>query len=76
MHIKVYKDGKILIPLELRKKLGIEDNSELIVTECEDGIKISTKHILLNKLRNEFANIDLNSELQNLRNSEFAKEGF
>lgn len=75
MHIKVYKDGKILIPLELRKKLGIEDNSELIITECEDGIKISTKQILLHKLRNEFANVDLNTELQNFRNSEFAMEG-
>jgi AbrB family looped-hinge helix DNA binding protein len=74
MVVKVYKDGKILIPLELRKKFNIEDNSELIVTECEDGIKISTKQILLNKLRNEFANVDLNTELQNFRKSEFTKE--
>lgn len=71
MHIKVYKDGKILIPLELRKKLGIQENSELIVTECEDGIKISTKQILLNKLRKEFAKVNLSDELQKFRASEF-----
>lgn len=74
MHIKVYKDGKILLPLKLRKKLNIKDNSELIITECEDGIKISTKQILLSKLRSEFANVNLNDELCSLRDSEFQRE--
>ena len=74
MHIKVYKDGKILLPIGIRKKLDIKDNSELIITECDDGIKISTKHILLSKLRSEFANINLNDELDNFRDSEFKLE--
>lgn len=74
MHIKVYKDGKILLPLELRKKLDIKDNSELIITECDDGIKISTRQILLSKLRNEFSNVNLNGELDSLRDSEFRWE--
>jgi len=74
MHIKMYKDGKILLPLKLRKKLDLKDNSELILTECNDGIKISTKQILLNNLRNEFAAVNLKDSLSELRKQEFALE--
>ncbi len=71
MHIKSYKDGKILLPLELRKKYGIGDHSELIVTECDDGIKISTKQMLLVHLRQELKSRHLVAELNDLRNEEF-----
>ena len=74
MHIKMYKDGKILLPLKLRKKLGLKDNSELILTECKDGIKISTRQILLNNLRNEFASINLDGSLSEFRKQEFVLE--
>jgi|LauGreDrversion4_2_1035121.scaffolds.fasta_scaffold50375_3 hypothetical protein len=74
MQIKVYKDGKILLPLDLRKKYNIIDNCELIITECEDGIKISTKNILLASLRDEFANVNLSDELNDLRQDEFTRE--
>jgi bifunctional DNA-binding transcriptional regulator/antitoxin component of YhaV-PrlF toxin-antitoxin module len=74
MQIKVYKDGKILLPLDLRKKYNILDNSELIITECEDGIKISTKNILLASLRDEFANVNLSDGLNDLRQDEFTRE--
>lgn len=76
MHIKTYKDGKILLPLALRKKYDIGDYSDLIITECEDGIKISTKKILLNKLRQEFAATNLKKELKEFRNKEFELEDF
>ena len=74
MYIKSYKDGKILLLLILRKKYGINDHSELIITECDDGIKISTRQLLLYKLRQEFAHDDLNQELNNFRDQEFAME--
>lgn len=74
MHIKVYKDGKILLPLQLRKKLNITDRSELIITECLDGIKISTKQILLHGLRNEFKNVNLQKALDEFQNQEFILE--
>jgi bifunctional DNA-binding transcriptional regulator/antitoxin component of YhaV-PrlF toxin-antitoxin module len=74
MQIKVYKDGKILLPLDLRKKYNIIDNSELIITECEDGIKISTKNLLLASLRDEFASVNLSDELNDLRQDEFTRE--
>lgn len=74
MNIKMYKDGKILLPLKLRKKLGLKDNSELILTECDDGIKISTKQIILNNLRKEFTKSDLTDSLSELRKQEFALE--
>lgn len=70
----MYKDGKILLPLKLRKKLGIQENAELIVTECSDGIQISTKQILLNNLRHEFAKVNLKKELSEFRNKEFSLE--
>ncbi|HLX54377.1 MAG TPA: hypothetical protein VKR58_10570 [Aquella sp.] len=74
MHIKTYKDGKILLPLDIRKKYNIGDNSELIITECEDGIKISTRLMLLNKIRQALAKINVQEELDSFRKEEFALE--
>ena len=71
MHIKTYKDGKILLPLHIRKKYNIGDNSKLIITECEDGIKISTRLMLLNKIRQELAKINVQAELDSFRKEEF-----
>lgn len=74
MHIKSYKDGKILLPMVLRKKYKIGDNSELIITDCEDGIKISTKKILLANLRNGLVGRNLQNELNDFRKQEFDLE--
>lgn len=74
MHIKSYKDGKILLPMVLRKKYKIGDNSELIITDCEDGIKISTKKMLLGNLRKELAGLNLQDELNDFRKQEFDLE--
>lgn len=71
MHVKTYKHGKILIPAEIRRKYNFEDNSDLIITECEDGVKISTKELILAKLRKDFAQKNLQQELKTLRNQEF-----
>lgn len=70
MHVKTYKHGKILIPAEIRRKYNFEDNSELIITECEDGVKISTKELILAKLRKDFAQKNLQKELKALRSQE------
>ena len=71
MRMRSYKNGKILLPLILRNKYGIKDNAELIIIECDDGIKISTRQLLLCKLRQEFAHEDLSSELKKLREQVF-----
>ena len=70
MNVKLYKNGRMSLPLELRKKFNLNDGDELIVTECEDGIIITNRNMILQELRNEFININLVDELKKFRDEE------
>ncbi|MFN8769425.1 MAG: AbrB/MazE/SpoVT family DNA-binding domain-containing protein [Neisseriaceae bacterium] len=71
MHVKLYKNGRISLPLKLRKKFNFNDGDDLIITECEDGIKITNRELILQELYNEFIGIDLIGELKRFRSEEF-----
>jgi AbrB family looped-hinge helix DNA binding protein len=74
MYVKLYKNGRISLPLKLRKKFNLNDGDDLIVTECEDGIKITNRDLILQDLRNEFVGIDLVSELKKFRDEDYTLE--
>jgi len=74
MYVKLYKNGRISLPLRLRKKFNFNDGDDLIVTECEDGIKITNRELILQDLRNEFYGIDLIGELKKIRNEDYDLE--
>lgn len=74
MHIKLYKNGRMSLPLKLRKKFNFNDGDELVVIECDDGIKISSRDFILQDLRNEFAKIDLLQELKEFRDDDLNLE--
>lgn len=74
MNIKLYKNGRISLPLKLRKKFNFNDGDELIITECEDGIKITNRDIILQELHNEFVDIDLLNELKAFRKEDIVME--
>ena len=42
----VQKRGQVTIPIELRRKLGIEDGGVVAFIETEDGILISPREVL------------------------------
>jgi AbrB family looped-hinge helix DNA binding protein len=71
MHVKLYKNGRISLPLKLRKKFNFNDGDDLIITECENGIKITNRNLILQDLRNEFSGINLIGELQKLRDENY-----
>ena len=71
MHVKLYKNGRISLPLKLRKKFNFNDGDDLIITECENGIKITNRNLILQDLRNEFYAVDLIGELKKLRDENY-----
>ena len=44
--------GRIIIPIEFRKKLGIENGDEVRITYNEDEIVIKTKENCINNEKN------------------------
>ena len=74
MHVKLYKNGRISLPLKLRKKFNFNDGDDLIVTECKDGIKITNRNLILQDLRNEFSGINLIAELKKFRDEDYILE--
>lgn len=71
MHVKLYKNARISLPLKLRKKFNFNDGDDLIITECENGIKITNRNLILQDLRNEFSGVDLIGELKKLRDENY-----
>ena len=71
MYVKLYKNGRISLPLKLRKKFNFNDGDDLIITECENGIKITNRNLILQDLRNEFSGVDLIGELKKLRDENY-----
>jgi len=42
----VQKKGQVTIPIELRRKLGIEEGGVVALIETEDGVLISPRQVL------------------------------
>ena len=42
----VQKKGQVTIPIELRRKLGIEEGGVVALVETEDGVLISPRQVL------------------------------
>ncbi|MCL2787374.1 MAG: AbrB/MazE/SpoVT family DNA-binding domain-containing protein [Micrococcales bacterium] len=55
--------GRLVIPKEIRDRLGIEAGDQLIVTETETGICLATRERLLAHVRADLAGLDLVTEL-------------
>ncbi|MBN2152860.1 MAG: AbrB/MazE/SpoVT family DNA-binding domain-containing protein [Candidatus Lokiarchaeota archaeon] len=45
MVIKIDKQGRLVLPKELRDKYRLTQDAELVVTEVEGGIKLSPKKV-------------------------------
>jgi AbrB family looped-hinge helix DNA binding protein len=61
LHLNVGNDGRILIPKEIRQKLGINKNNSVIANIDENGLYITTVQNSLSKARalvNQFCGSD------------------
>ncbi|MCE3269151.1 MAG: hypothetical protein K0R49_1403 [Burkholderiales bacterium] len=48
---KVYAKGKTTLPIEIRKKLGIQDNEKIIYISKGNSFEITTGRILLEQMQ-------------------------
>ena len=51
MHTRVISRGRVTIPIELRRKLGIKPGTKLIVREVDDQIVVMTMEQYVRSLR-------------------------
>lgn len=71
--------GRVVLPAELRKELGIEDGSEVIFSRTEHGIEIKTLDEAVRQAQEVCASyvatgVSLVDELLNERRNEAARE--
>ena len=54
MHTRVISRGRVTIPIELRRKLGIKPGTKLIVREVDDQIVVITMENYVRSLRGKY----------------------
>jgi AbrB family looped-hinge helix DNA binding protein len=55
--IQVGPKGRIVIPAEIRRALGLEEGSELVATLADDGVLLLPRAAVRRRLRSMFAGV-------------------
>ncbi|MDE0135587.1 MAG: AbrB/MazE/SpoVT family DNA-binding domain-containing protein [Acidimicrobiaceae bacterium] len=66
--------GRVVIPADVRSRGGLEPGTQLMLFETGDGLLLSTPAQLLERIRREFADSDVTSELLTERRLEAERE--
>jgi AbrB family looped-hinge helix DNA binding protein len=66
--------GRLVIPLELRTRAGLDEGTKLILLETDEGILVLTRDQLKAKVQADFAGLDLVNELLLERRAAAARE--
>lgn len=66
--------GRLVIPVEVRQRLGLDEGTPLTLLETPDGLVLMTREQLLAKVREDLKDLDLVEELLNERRAEAARE--
>ena len=73
--VRVGPKGRIVIPIELRERYGIEEGDELLVVPERGGLRLVDGHTLVEELRGSLAGgRSLSEELIEERRAEAASE--
>jgi len=80
MVVTIAKNGRMVLPAEARKALGLDDASQLRVEVTNDGIQITTPRQALMRARERIKNLvpserSLSTEVIDDRREEVAQEG-
>ena len=72
----VQPEGRVLIPAELRKALGIGPGTRLVLSEWDGGVLLTPRDAIKKRLRDSFADIpgSMAEELIAERHDEVAKD--
>lgn len=66
--------GRLVIPVEVRQRLGLDEGMPLTLLETPDGLVLMTREQLLAKVREDLKDLDLVGELLSERRAEAARE--
>jgi AbrB family looped-hinge helix DNA binding protein len=66
--------GRLVIPAELRERLGLAEGTPLILLDAPDGLVLLTREQLQRLVRADLAGLDLVGELLAERRAEAAGE--
>ena len=72
--ISVGPKGRIVIPVEVRRRLGIQEGSELVVLSEGDEIVLLPRAALKRRLRGMFAGVDTSLAAELIRDRRAAAE--
>jgi AbrB family looped-hinge helix DNA binding protein len=74
--ISVGPKGRIVIPIEIRRQLGLDEGSELVAMVAGDGVLLIPREAVKRRLREEFAGVggSMAAELIRDRRAAAAKE--
>lgn len=77
--MRIGRQGRLVLPAEVRHRLGLEEGQTLVVTEEEGRVVLETRESLLDRLRAPFdaipRGVSLAGELIAERRREAAAEG-
>jgi antitoxin PrlF len=74
--VRVGPKGRIVLPIEARRALGIKEGDELVAVVDDDALKLMTRQAALRSLREMFKlpGVSLTDELIADRRAEVARE--
>lgn len=55
--------GRLVVPIEVRERVGLEPGTPLVLLETPSGLVLLTRQQLRDRVRGELAGLDLVSEL-------------
>ena len=66
--------GRIVVPAEVRERVGLSEGTHLILLETPEGLVLLTREQLLARVRNELEGLDLVGQLLSDRRTSALRE--
>jgi len=66
--------GRLVVPLELRARLGLEPGTALLLVETPDGVMLTTRELAQRLVRAQLAGVSLVEQLLDERRAAAAQE--
>ncbi|CAM3897162.1 AbrB/MazE/SpoVT family DNA-binding domain-containing protein [Deinococcus frigens] len=78
-HLKVQAQGRVVVPVDVRAELGVQEGDDLILLREEHGFRLTSRRALAQELRGSLKSppgVDLTQELLDDRRAEAARKGW
>ena len=77
--VRLGRNGRIVVPAQVRRRLGIEEGSNLVLTESADGFSVYSHAAQMHRIQDRFAHLrqpgfSIVDELEKERRAEARRE--